>query len=127
MFKRGQPANHQPVIQPDSLPAASAGEYAIRGWAYYAGGNYPKAENDLREALRLEPDDVDTTYALGLVLKAAGQGPQAVEVFRQTATLAEYMEDRVRSRMVRRLALGQIHEIESGEWNLEKETWQTKR
>jgi len=127
MLKRGRPSALQAVDQPEALPATTAAEYAIRGWSFYAAGNYPKAEDDLREALCLEPDNVDTTYALGLVLKAAGQNTQAVETFRQAAALAEYMDDKVRGRMVRRLAHGHIHEIESGQWNLEKETWQTKR
>ncbi len=127
MLKRGKPTRDPAVTRPEDLPANSADECAVRGWAYYATKDYPKAEIDLREALRLNPDDVDTAYALGLVLKASGQKGPAIEIFRQVAELTGYLDDQVRGRMVRRLALGHIHEIESGEWNLEKETWQIKR
>jgi tetratricopeptide (TPR) repeat protein len=108
------------------MTASSAGEYALRGWEYYAAKDYQKAEADLRESLRLDPDDLDVNYALGLALKASGQNIPAVEAFRKVAELASYQADPVRSRMVRRLALGQIHDIETGEWNLEKETWHIK-
>ena len=127
MFKPGKAPLDPPQASPQGLTASSAGEYAIRGWSFYAAKEYQKAEADLRESLRLDPDDLDVHYALGLVLKAAGQKTPAVETFRKVVELTSYLSDPIRARMVRRLALGQIHDIESGEWNLEKETWQTKR
>ncbi len=127
MLKPGKPPLERSLGGPESLPASSAGEYAVRGWAFYASKDHQKAEADLRESLRLDPNDLDTHYALGLVLKASDQKIPAVEAFRKVVELASYQADPVRARMVRRLALGHIHDIETGEWNLEKETWQTKR
>jgi tetratricopeptide (TPR) repeat protein len=127
MLKPGKPLLDQPHVGPESMTASSAGEYAIRGWEYYVAKEYQKAETDLRESLRLDPDELDTNYALGLTLKSSGQKIPAAEAFRKVAELASYQADPVRARMVRRLALGQIHDIETGEWNLEKETWHIKR
>jgi tetratricopeptide (TPR) repeat protein len=127
MLKTGKTPLDLPQASPENLTASSAGEYAIRGWSFYAVKEYQKAEADLRESLRLDPDDLDTHYALGLVLKASGQKTPAVETFRKVVELTSYQSNPIRARMVRRLAVGQIHDIETGEWNLEKETWQTKR
>jgi len=94
------------------------------GWQAYAQHDLAKAESSFQEALRLDPDCIDAIFGLGLTLKAAGQKEAAVGWFRKAAEVAEYIENRVRGRMIHRLAVGHIHDIETGDWNLEKETWQ---
>jgi tetratricopeptide (TPR) repeat protein len=127
MFKRVLPVSKKPEIPPDKLPAQTGDEYLTRGWAFYGIKNYTRAETDLREALVLDQDNPDAYFALGLTLKASGQKNTAIEAFRQAASLTQYLSDTVRGRMVRRLAIGHIHTLESGDWNLEKETWSIKK
>ncbi len=126
MSRKG-PATAEPP-QPESMmiDPKTASDYEDRGWLLYAQGEYGRAVEDLKESIRLDPDKVDAIYALGLALKAGGDGKAAIEWFKKAATAAEYLENRARGRMIRRLAIGHIHEIETGDWNLEKETWQKK-
>ena len=123
MFKKARPDANIVYQSPDLLTAQTAEEFRDRGWLFYAQKDYDKAEADFNDALRLDPDDLDAIYALGLTLKASGQASSAVEWFKKAAETSEYLENRVRGRMLRRLALGHIHEIQTGDWNLEKETW----
>jgi tetratricopeptide (TPR) repeat protein len=127
MFKRAQPTTVPAVLTPAQLPATTAEEIYQRGWAYYAVGDYPHAETDLREALHQDQNNMDAYYALGMTLKITGDKTGALAAFQQVAALSQLHSDSVRGRMVRRLALGHIHEIETGDWNLEKEIWQFKK
>jgi Flp pilus assembly protein TadD len=127
MFKRAQ-VKSEPVVQsPAQLSPQTADEYCQRGWAFYAAGDYPHAEAEIRAALRLDQNNMETYYALGMTLKNTGDKNGALAAFQQVVTLAPYLSETVRGRMVRRLALGHIHKIETGDWNLEKEIWQSKK
>jgi tetratricopeptide (TPR) repeat protein len=85
-----------------------------------------QAEADFRRAISIDPEDVDATYVLGLVLKAEGRIEEAVASFQKAVSLIEAgkVENKDRSEMLRRLALGHINELTEGDWNLEKEIWQ---
>ncbi|HEX2978669.1 MAG TPA: tetratricopeptide repeat protein [Anaerolineaceae bacterium] len=125
MAKKPTPkASPEPI--PEEIHPQNATEYVRRGWLYYSQGKYEHAEADFSAALESRPEDVDTHYALGLTLKNRGQQQSAIQVFEKVIELAENIEDRVRSRMVIRLAKGHIQEMVHGDWNLENEIWQNK-
>lgn len=110
-------------VDPTQLNPQTPAELTNRGWLYYARKDYEKAEADLRRALETNPDDVEILYPLALTLKAAGSSQGAVEVFRKVVDQAGTILNPVRANMVRRIAIGHIHEIETGDWNLEEEIW----
>jgi tetratricopeptide (TPR) repeat protein len=119
--------NTQGMEDPRELPEPqNPAEYLRRGYAFYARGLLPEAEADFRKGIDRDPDAVDIVYALGMTLKAAKKTEESIDVFRQViASLnAGAVADRIRADMLRRLALGHINEITSGDWNLEKEIWQ---
>jgi hypothetical protein len=51
---------------------------------------------------------------------------EAIPSFQKAVSLIEAgkLENKDRSEMLRRLALGHINELTVGDWNLEKEIWQ---
>ncbi len=114
------------VPDPESLHPSTAAEYVSRAWLYYAKHNYEKSIDDFHQALDSGSDNVDTLFGLGLALKAAGKKEKAVDTFEKTLALIEIMQDHVRARMLKRLTNGHINQIKTGDWNLEKEIWQTK-
>jgi len=104
----------------------TAEDYLKRGMAYYARKQYENAENDLRTALSLNDDLLDAYYSLGMVLKAASKGEEAIQAFEKVLDMLS--RGRVKNSdqvaMLRRLAKGHINMIRTGDWNLEKEIWQ---
>jgi tetratricopeptide (TPR) repeat protein len=114
------------VQDPDNLPLPqSAADYLRRGYAYYSRSHYPQAIDDFQAAISREPDMVDAVFALGMALKAANQGDEGTRAFQQVLALlnAGAVADRIRADMLRRLAIGHINEIASGDWNLKQEIW----
>ena len=112
---------------PNTMPEPHDVEgYRRRGWAFHSRGLNDQAEADFRRAISIDPEDVDATYVLGLVLKAQGRKDEAIVSFQKAVDLiqAGKVENRDRREMLRRLALGHINEIKDGDWNLEKEIWQ---
>ena len=99
-----------------------------RGWAYHARGNQDQAESDFRRALSYSPESVDAYYALGLVMKSQGNKAKAVELFNKAMELInqEKIEGHSQSEMMRRLTLGHINELTTGDWNLEDQIWHLK-
>jgi len=108
---------------PNSIIPQTPAELTNRGWLFYARKEYAQAEADLRRALEANPDEVETLYPLGLTLKATGASKEAVEVFRRVIELVGTIPNRVRANLIRRIAIGHIHEIETGNWDLEAEIW----
>ncbi|MEE9189035.1 MAG: tetratricopeptide repeat protein [Anaerolineales bacterium] len=96
-----------------------------RGWAYHARGSQNQAESDFRRAISYSPESVDANYALGLVMKSQGNKEGAVELFNKAMELIKQgtIEDHSRSEMMRRLTLGHINELTTGDWNLEDQIW----
>ncbi|HVP21278.1 MAG TPA: tetratricopeptide repeat protein [Anaerolineaceae bacterium] len=117
----------QPATDPQQLNPKETSEFMERGWLFYSHKNYESAEADFRFVLQREPTDVEALYALGLTLKALGKSQEAVAVFSQIDAALTAIEDHQRAVMLSRLAHGHLNQIKTGEWNLEKEVWKTKR
>jgi tetratricopeptide (TPR) repeat protein len=106
-------------------PANSTG-YLQRGYAFYGVNRYAEAVEDFHKAIDLDPTAVDAVYGLGMGLKAEGKKEEAVAAFKNAIALLDQgvVSDKVRARILRRLALGHINEMTKGDWNLEAEIWQ---
>jgi tetratricopeptide (TPR) repeat protein len=100
--------------------------YLHLGWTYYVQGSYDQASQILSDAKDRFPEDVEVLYALALALKKNGDTDAALRFFRKVTLLAEKMEDRTKSGMLRRLAIGHANVITEGDWNLSHETWESK-
>jgi tetratricopeptide (TPR) repeat protein len=121
------PVLENPVeIDPAAIDAKSPKDHIYRGWLYLYQKAYEKAEDDFTQALTLEPDNLDTLFALGISQKLVGKSDLSVRTFEQVIQLAGGIEDRTRSNMMKRLAKGHIQHIKIGDWDLEKELWKTK-
>ncbi len=105
-------------------------EYLREGWRLYGSkGNDDAAEENFRRAISSNPNSVDAYYGLALVLKTQDRRQEAIQMFQKVVDLlnANVVEDRSRAQMLRRLALGHINWLKSGDWNLEKEIWRHER
>ena len=115
------------IPDPNTLTPQSTPEYAERGWLFYSRQKFEQAEADFRQVLQQEPDNADAWYALGLVLKALGRSPQAIDAFTRVDEAASAIKDRQRAMIILRLTHGQVNQIRTGNWNLENEIWKIKR
>ncbi len=111
------------VPDPASMSASTAKEFASRGWLFYSHQKYEKAVDDFRRVLEIDKNDVDGWYGLGLSLKFAGSKVEAVESFNKVLGLIKTLEDKQRANVLDRLVKGQINQIQTGDWDLEKEVW----
>lgn len=104
----------------------TAEEYFNRGTAYYARKKFDLAEKDLQTSIAMNGEMVDAYYVLGMVLKAAARGQEAVQAFETVLDLLGkgLVKNSNRVAMLRRLSKGHINEIQTGDWDLEKEIWQ---
>ena len=114
------------VPDPNTLTPQSTSEFLERGWLFYSHQKFEQAEADFRRVLEQERDNVDAWYALGLVLKALGKGPQAIDAFAHVDNSISLIEDRQRAMIITRLTHGQVNLIQTGNWNLENEIWKSK-
>lgn len=113
-------------VDPTSMgEPATAEEFQRRGMAYYARKQFTEAEADLKKAISLDGNNIDSYYSLGMVMKAMNRNEDAVNAFKQVVDLISAKTDAssVKLDMLRRLALGHINEITEGEWNLGSEMW----
>jgi tetratricopeptide (TPR) repeat protein len=94
------------------------------GWGLYGAGQFAEAVKQFEKVVEQNANSVDALYGLGLSHKALGDKAAAVAAFEKVAALADALEDKVRGTMLRRLAHGHVNEMNSGDWNLEKEIWQ---
>ncbi|NPV85693.1 MAG: tetratricopeptide repeat protein [Anaerolineae bacterium] len=111
------------VDQSQNSPA-SAVSFSQAGWKFYLQKDYINAEENFRKALSLQDNDLDTYYALGLVLKAANKGDEAIAMFEKVLSLLDSLENQQRASMLKHITHAQINQIKSGKWNMEKEIWQ---
>jgi tetratricopeptide (TPR) repeat protein len=111
------------ISDPATMNAKTAVDYARRGWLFYSNQKYEKAVDDFRHVLEEERNEIDTWYGLGLSLKAAGASIDAVDAFGKVLELIGSLDDKQRANILGRLAKGQINQIKTGDWNLEKEVW----
>jgi tetratricopeptide (TPR) repeat protein len=122
LAKQAQPTVS--LVDPTTLPAQTAGEFLARGWLFYARQKFDLAIADFKNAVEKDPKDPDTWYALGLALKGAGSVQQALDTFSKMDPLIADMQDHQRATIISRLVHGQINQIKTGNWNLEKEVWE---
>ncbi len=114
-------------VDPETITAPiRAEDFLKRAMAYYARRMFPKASNDIQQAVQIDSQSVDAWYALGLISKASGDKGQAEQAFRKVIDLLDNtpQENLVTAHMLRRLALGEINFLTKGDWDLEKEIWQ---
>jgi Tfp pilus assembly protein PilF len=65
-------------------------EHREAAGAYIQQQDYPAAAKELREIVRLEPDDPDAQLVLGTTLYKGGQKREAADVFRKLAKRDDY-------------------------------------
>ena len=111
----------------DSIEVKTADDLFRQGWIQHSRDKEEQAaEESFRRAITLDHNKVDAYYGLGLVQKAQGKHREAVDTFQTVVEKIEsgMIDDRVRSEMLRRLTLGHINMLKSGDWGLEEEIWQ---
>ena len=96
----------------------SAEAYSNLGWGYYGQRKFDEAMTAFRQALALDRNYTDGHYGLGLTLKEAGKGPDAVPEFEAVVKLGPQDTNNIRGQMLARLARGHINRINSGDWGL---------
>jgi tetratricopeptide (TPR) repeat protein len=101
-------------------------KYLHLGWAYYGEDRLDEAIETFQNARNRFPDDIEVLYALALAYKKAGNGKDALEIFRRVIKSAESLQDQIRGAMLRRLAIGHANVLEQGDWDLRNETWERK-
>ena len=111
-------------VDPEKMNPQTAADYVERGWLYYSQKKYEAAINDYTKALSIEPDAIDTHYALAMALKYSGKVPDAVKEFNQVIAMTDSLEDTTRAIMITRLSKGHINDMQTGNWGLSKELWQ---
>lgn len=124
--RRSKEKEAEAVIAPEEFPEPTDYDsFMRRGWAFHSRGNQERAESDFRRALSYSPESVDANFALGLVFKSQGMKDEAVASFNKAMDLIESgkINDDARHEMMRRLTLGHINELSSGDWNLEAQIW----
>lgn len=114
------------VPNPNTMNPQSTDDFLERGWLYYSGKKYELAETDFNLVLQKEPANVDAWYALGLTLKAMGDLTKALDAFSKIDGVIRQIDDHQRATIITRLAHGQINQIKTGNWDLEKEVWKRK-
>jgi len=114
------------VPNPDTMKPLTTDDFLERGWLYYSHKKYELAETDFNLVLQKEPANVDAWYALGLTLKLMGDSQKAVDAFKKIDNVIAEIDDHQRATIISRLAHGQINQIKTGDWNLEKEVWKRK-
>jgi len=114
------------IPDPDQINPQTTDDFLERGWLYYTHKKYELAEADFNHVLQHEPANADAWYALGLTLKAMGENQKAVTAFARIASVIGEIDDHQRATIISRLAHGQINQINTGDWNLEKEVWKKK-
>jgi tetratricopeptide (TPR) repeat protein len=120
-----KPQVAEPIPDPTTLKANTPADYAKRGWLYFSRQNFDLAIQDFRHILSVDANDIDAWYGLGLAQKSAKDTPKALEAFEKVLNLIVILDDSQRASILSRLAKGQINQIKTGDWNLEKEVWKS--
>lgn len=112
------------ALDPATMKVETPAEYLQRGWLYFSSQQYELAEKDFRRILETDAGHIDALYGLGLVLKVEGKTDKALEAFENILGLLSKIDDPQRANILGRLVKGQINQMKTGDWNLEKEVWQ---
>lgn len=114
-------------VEPEQLQPKTPAEFLHRAWLFYSRQKYSAALEDFKTVLSEEVGNFDAQFGLSLALKSSGNNQQALAAFEKTLGLIESIQERQRASIMMRLVRGHINQIKSGDWNLEKEIWQTDR
>ena len=98
------------------MKAESKIEYVDRGWLYYHINDFSNSISDFKAALQMDPEDINTMYALGLALKAGGQNDEAKAIFNQVIEHSHIIDRSDRAQILKSLATGHYNQIEKGTW-----------
>lgn len=122
-FSKEPPVEEKDETDPTEITPEGANDYYNRGYAYYARGNFEKAEADFQKALQMGANPAEIYYAMGLAVKNDGRMGEAVEQFEKALEHLQEgaVEDDTRARMLIRLARGHINHIEKGDWDIYSE------
>jgi tetratricopeptide (TPR) repeat protein len=115
------------ALEPEKLNPQSASEFLARAWLYYSRGKFDLAVQDFTRATEAASDNPETWYGLGLAHKSSGATSKAVEAFQNALNLIGGIQEHKRASIFSRLVKGQINQLKTGDWNLEKEVWHTVR
>lgn len=99
----------------------TAKDFVQRGWVRRVKHEVAEAEDDFRQALKLDAGNIEAVYGLAQSLMEQGKNDEAVKTFKEAAKLLEgdtLKDDPVRASMLRRQALGHIERMTKGEWDL---------
>lgn len=110
-------------------PPKTFKEYYSEGWALHGSNkDDDAAEENFRHAIAVDPNSADAYFGLGLVLKSQDRRQEAIDSFEKVVDILDNtnQEDVIRTKMLRRLALGHINQMRKGDWDLEKEVWGKK-
>ncbi len=126
MAKSAKLATEAKVLSPTDINPTTPADYLQRGWLFLSGKDPEKALNDFHKALEQDAENPDVYYAIALALKTLGKNAEAVEKFNKVLTLVGNSTNQSTRQMLTRLTHGHINQINSGDWNLEKEIWQRR-
>ena len=126
MAKRAKLAIEAKVLSPSDINPTTPADYLQRGWLFLSSKNPDKALVDFNTAVQQDPNNPDTYYALALALKTLGKNPEAIENFNKVLSYLGESTNHSTRQMLTRLTHGHINQINSGDWNLEKEIWQRR-
>lgn len=116
-----------PITQdPNLMTCETPADYVERGWLFLSRGDFSRSTEDFSKAIELQPEDPELYYALGMAYKGTGAMSIALKSFQSCETFIPKIEDKVRANMLLRIVHGQINQINTGDWNLEKEVWKRK-
>lgn len=87
-------------------------------WELYGLKRFDEAKEELQEAISKNPADPEVHYALGLVLRQMGEKDDARQSFQRTLEAIEDLERSPRIDMMRKLATGQINQLNHGTWDI---------
>lgn len=98
---------------PDDLDAVRT-----LAWEYYGRALDEEALQTLEAASSKFPKDAETHYAMGLVLKRLGKRDRARGAFSVALECIKSMPRSTRADMLRRLATGQVNQLDHGTWDI---------
>jgi len=104
------------LTHPSEMKAESKIEYVDRGWLYYHINDFPNSISDFNIALEMDPEDINTMYALGLALKAGGESDKAKAIFNQVIEHSHVIDRSDRAQILKSLATGHYNQIVKGTW-----------
>ena len=118
----------EPSVLPEFPKSDAVDDLISKGWTSYSKGDLDVAEESFRKAISLNPRSVEAFYSLGIVIKSQDRKKESISAFQHVIKLIgeKALDDRMRSAMLRRLALGHVNFAKTGDWNLEKEIWKRK-